>query len=99
MADGLAYNRLRGIPMSMTLRPDTEQRIAEQMRAGRYSSADDVVLDALHLLEQRSRDRKQDADLMRQKITVGLEQLERGEGLDGDKVFAELLEDLERQEG
>jgi hypothetical protein len=30
-------------------------------------------------------------------IAVGIDQLDRGEGLDGEKVFAELLLDDERQ--
>ena len=82
--------------MSITLRPDTERRIEDRLKAGRYSTADDVVQDGLKLLEQRERERQQASDEVRRRIAVGIDQLDRGEGLDGDRVFKELLAELER---
>jgi hypothetical protein len=31
---------------------------------------------------------------LRGAVTVGIDQLDRGEGLDGDQVFAEVLDDV-----
>ncbi|MEH2088263.1 hypothetical protein [Nostoc sp.] len=33
---------------------------------------------------------------MKAKIQVGIEELERGEGIDGEEVFAEIEEDIRR---
>jgi hypothetical protein len=43
-------------------------------------------------------DRRRDRELIRQMIAIGIEQLDRGEGLDGDKVFEELLGELAQEE-
>jgi hypothetical protein len=45
------------------------------------------------------RNRSVDLDQVRRKIAVGLEQLERGEELDGDQVFEELLAGLDERQG
>jgi antitoxin ParD1/3/4 len=86
--------------MPIALRPETERRIEDRMKDGSYSSPDDVVQAALQLLEQRERRRQADLEDVRQKIAVGIEQLDRGDGLDGEQAFAELLAELgEPEEG
>jgi hypothetical protein len=44
-------------------------------------------------------DRNENRDRIRQVIAIGIEQLDNGEGLDGDKVFEELLGELAQEEG
>ena len=82
--------------MGMTLRPETEKRIRDRMQAGGYASPDEVVQEGLRLLDDRDRMKRADLDEVRRRIATGLEQLDRGEGIDGEKVFEELLTDLER---
>ena len=82
--------------MGISLRPETERKIRDQMEAGGYPSVDEVVQEGLRLLEERDRMKKSDLDEVRRKIAVGLQQLDRGEGIDGEKVFEELLNELER---
>jgi len=41
--------------MTLLLTPETERAIAEQVESGRYSTADEVVLEALRLLSERDR--------------------------------------------
>jgi antitoxin ParD1/3/4 len=81
--------------MSVQLNAETERRIEDHVSAGEFASADEVIRAALRLLEERDRKRAIQRDEIRKKIAVGLEQLERGEGIDGEKVFADLLSDLE----
>jgi len=75
--------------MAITLRPETERRIAEQMRVGRYASADDVIEAGLALLEQLAPASDEDLERIRAGITEGLEQARRGELIDGDAALAE----------
>ena len=47
--------------------------------------------EGLKLLEDRERAHHRDVEAVRRKIALGIEQLERGEGIDGDQVFDEVL--------
>ena len=80
--------------MSIALRPETERQIEDHMRAGGYLSPDDVVRAALELLEQENREQEADLDELRQMIAIGVAQLDRGEGVDGERAFDELLDEL-----
>ena len=84
--------------MSITLRPETERQIEDRMKAGRYPSPDDVVKAGLRLLEEREREHQEALSEVRDQIAVGLGQLKRGEGIDADPVFEEMLGDLERDD-
>jgi putative addiction module CopG family antidote len=42
--------------MKISLSPEVERRIAEQVRSGRYRSADDVVRVGLELLQEREKE-------------------------------------------
>lgn len=59
-----------------------EERFQARLRDGTYSSADELLDDALRLLEQR--------EAFRQAVAHGLAQADRGELRGGEKVFAEL---------
>jgi hypothetical protein len=43
-------------------------------------------------------ERAQDLAQVRQKIAAGLEQLDRGAGLDGEETFAQLLSQLDNED-
>ena len=76
--------------ISVNLTSDLAGFIQEQTRSGKYTSASEVVQEALRLLEAAERIR---ADRLREvkiKIADGLASLNRGEGLDGEDVFREL---------
>lgn len=74
--------------MSLSLTPETEQRIAQHLANGQYQSADELILASLTLLEQRQ---KRLAEL-RQQIAVGAEHIAQGQVTDGEKVFDQLFE-------
>ena len=48
--------------MNIALRPELEQFIADQVKAGRYSSADEVVEDALSRLMRGNGDAEEEID-------------------------------------
>lgn len=79
--------------MSLSLTPETERRIAEQLQKGRYQSADEVIVAALALLDERERRLAE----LRQQIEVGVEQIDRGQVTDGEVVFDRLLNRLNQK--
>ena len=84
--------------MKILLTKELEQLIQDKVKSGRYLSESEVVGEALRLLDER--DRLQEARLaeLKAKIRQGIEELDRGEGIDGEEVFAELEEDIRRIE-
>jgi antitoxin ParD1/3/4 len=77
--------------LNVALTPELEKFVEARMASGRYRSASDVVREGLRLLEEREDSRQAALDEVRRKISVGLEQAERGELFDGEAVFREIL--------
>src|SRR2546423_1236430 len=77
--------------MNVSLTPELEKLVQSKIRSGRYQSASEVMREALRLLEQRDQERAEALGAVREKLRVGYEQLKRGEGLDGEKVFEEIF--------
>ncbi|MBW4497747.1 MAG: type II toxin-antitoxin system ParD family antitoxin [Oscillatoria princeps RMCB-10] len=84
--------------MNISLTPKLEQFIDERIKSGRYSSASEVLGEALRLLWERDCHREARLAELKEKIRIGIEELDRGEGIDGEEVFAELEEDIRRIE-
>ncbi|QFS46726.1 type II toxin-antitoxin system ParD family antitoxin [Nostoc sphaeroides] len=89
--------------MNISLTPELEQLVKDKVSSGKYNSVSEVMGEALRLLEERDacgglRLRIRDKRLaeLKAKIQVGIEELERGEGIDGEEVFAEIEEDIRR---
>jgi antitoxin ParD1/3/4 len=76
--------------MNVSLTPELEKLVESKVQSGRYKSASEVIREGLRLLDDQDRLRKAQLDEVRRKIQVGIDQLDRGEGLDGDAVLAEL---------
>ncbi|NJK76322.1 MAG: type II toxin-antitoxin system ParD family antitoxin [Oscillatoriales cyanobacterium RU_3_3] len=84
--------------MNISLTSELEKLIQEQVKKGRYSSASEMVGEALRLLWERDRIREKRLAQLKEKIRVGIEELNRGEGIDGEEVFDEIEEDICRIE-
>ncbi|MEH2461041.1 type II toxin-antitoxin system ParD family antitoxin [Nostoc sp.] len=84
--------------MNISLTPELEQLVKDKVNTGRYHSVSEVMGEALRLLDERDRVREQRLAELKAKIQVGIEELERGEGIDGEEVFAEIEEDIRRAE-
>ncbi len=76
--------------MHVSLPPDLERFIEEQVHNGRYTSASEVIRDALRLLEEHEQVRLAQLAEFREEIDQRLASLDRGEGLDGATAQAQL---------
>jgi antitoxin ParD1/3/4 len=85
--------------MNVSLTPELEKIVAQKVASGRYSSASEVVREALRLFEERERLRELRLEELRKQIAVGLEQLDRGEFVPGEQVFEELKEMSRKRRG
>ena len=85
----VVYNAPTGA-MNLSLTPEIEQRIADQLNQGHYQSAQEVILAALELLDQR----QQYLTELRQEIAIGATQIEQGQVIDGEQVCDYILNRL-----
>ena len=65
--------------MNVSLTPTLEELVQRKVASGLYNSASEVIRDALRLLEERDEMRQLRLKALRREISVGLDQLERGE--------------------
>ena len=61
--------------MAIQLPPDIEARIQQKVADGAFPDADEVIREAMRLLDQQQRQFEE----LRAKLQVGLDQLDRGE--------------------
>lgn len=76
--------------MNVSLTPELEQLVAEKVESGRYTSASEVIREALRLLEEQDQLRQKRLAAVRQKIDRGLAQLDRGEGIPAGQAQSRL---------
>ena len=69
--------------MNVSLTPELERRIAERVESGLYTTASEVVREALRLLFERDDARARRLAALDAELRAGLDELDRGEMLDG----------------
>jgi antitoxin ParD1/3/4 len=79
------------ITLNISLTPELEEFVTSRVDSGRYQSASEVVRQGLRLLQDQEETREAQMARLRQQIQIGLDQADRGELLDGDEVFDEIL--------
>lgn len=79
--------------MTIALQPEQEAFIQRQLATGQYADASAVIAAALHLLEKR-REYDRWVEDVREKVDLAAEQLDRGEGVDGEVVISQLREKM-----
>jgi antitoxin ParD1/3/4 len=84
--------------MTVTLTPELEQFVAEQLKTGHYRSADDVIAQSLGMLRAQEEFIETHTAELREKIAVGLDQIRKGQVVDGRKAIQDLREKLRRRE-
>ncbi|MEG4503117.1 type II toxin-antitoxin system ParD family antitoxin [Microcoleus sp. F6_B4] len=80
--------------MNITLKPEQSELIQQKLNSGKYNNAEEVIAEALQLLSQRDREYETWVEETREKVDVAIEELRRGEGIDGNVVIAQLKEKL-----
>ncbi|MEH1797109.1 MULTISPECIES: type II toxin-antitoxin system ParD family antitoxin [unclassified Nostoc] len=78
--------------MNITLKSEIEQFIQAQIASGRFASAEDVINEAVKLLQERERRIEE----LRKKIAVGTEQIAKGQVTDGEVVFTRFQEKIRK---
>lgn len=76
--------------MNVNLKPEYEQFIQAQIASGQFNSIDEVMNEAIKLLEMQVNRLEQ----LRHKIALGTEQIANGQVTDGEIVFARLQEKI-----
>lgn len=76
--------------MNVSLTPELEKFVERKVQSGRYQSASEVIREGLRLLDDQDRLRELQFEEVRRKIRTGLDQLNRGEGIPGEQVYAEM---------
>jgi putative addiction module CopG family antidote len=79
--------------MNITLTPDSEQYLREQLAAGKFPSADAAVSEAL----RRMREHEQKMDELRRDIAVGIAQADQGMTVEFDEATLDRVKAKARQ--
>ncbi|MBD2665726.1 hypothetical protein B6N60_04470 [Richelia sinica FACHB-800] len=83
--------------MQIPVKPEQEKFILQKLQQGKYKSIDDLLAVAFQLLEQHDAKEKELFEL-KEKIAEGTQQIREGKVIDGELVFQQLQEKLERME-
>ena len=78
--------------MNVSLTPELEKYIQAKVDTGRYTSASEVVREALRLLEQKEQEREQALKEFRAELDRRIAEADAGDLIDGEEVFARLRE-------
>lgn len=73
-----------------------QEKIQAKVATGRYANAEEVISQALKLLEEWDKGYQEWIEETRQKVEVGLAQIKRGEVLDGETVVMQILDRFQK---
>ncbi|ADW69400.1 type II toxin-antitoxin system ParD family antitoxin [Granulicella tundricola] len=76
--------------MNVSLTPELDEFVGAKVASGRYTSASEVVREALRLLEERDLERSSQLAAFNQELKQRLQSLERGEFVEMHEVRARL---------
>ena len=82
--------------LNVSLTPELDAFVQDTVRTGQYQSASEVVRDALRRLQEAFEDRQIYIAKLNADVAIGMDQLKRGETVDGETVFRQLREKIER---
>lgn len=82
--------------MNIILKFEEEQLILEKLKIGKYKSDYEIIFEALRMLEERDKYYENWVEETSEKVAVCLEQLDRGEEIDGEVVIARLGDKLHK---
>lgn len=86
---------MQELAMNISLKPEYVQLVQAQLETGRFASVDDVIGHALHLLDD-----EQDYDPLwleetKEKIAIGLAQIDNGQVLEVSSVIERLRQKVQ----
>ncbi len=85
--------------MQVHLPAEMEAFVNGLVERGSFVTTDEAILHALYLLRDQADLAEIKRERLRKLIAPAVEQLERGEGIDGEVVFSRLNERIQRELG
>ena len=84
--------------MNISLTPQLEEMVNRKIASGMYTSASEIIREALRLLEEHDRIREIQIREMKEQVTAGVQQIREGKvkTFDVDSIMA-LAEQLKAQ--
>ena len=83
--------------MSISLTPELEEFIQNQIATGKYASTEEVIIAGIKLLKEREKIYQGRFEELKREIAIGVEDSERGEVVDGEVVFRQLEQKLQQR--
>lgn len=83
--------------VNISITPELDAFLQSRVQSGRYQTTSEVVREALRLLERQENERDEARQELKAKLERGAAQVDRGELLEGDKVFDELREMIDER--
>jgi antitoxin ParD1/3/4 len=77
--------------MNVSLTPQLEKLVQDRVKSGRYTSASEVIREALRLLETHDRAIDQGLAQLRADVDAGLRQLDEGQASPLDQIAVERI--------
>jgi len=84
--------------MNISLTPRLEKLVQDRVKSGRYTSASEVVREALRLLDTHDHAMSQGVAQLRADVRSGLRQLDEGQSLPFDEAAAERIKRQGREQ-
>jgi antitoxin ParD1/3/4 len=72
--------------MNVSITPELERKIEERVATGNYTSASELVREALRLFFEFDEARRHEIASMARRIDEGLAQMDRGAGIEGGEA-------------
>jgi len=72
--------------MNVSLTPELEKFVTDKVASGRYTSASEVVREALRLLEREQKSREEQIAEFNRELKARLDALERGEHVTAEEA-------------
>ena len=83
--------------MNVSLTPELERRIAEKVENGLYSTASEVVREALRRLFESEAERERLIDKLNAELQIGIDQLDQGKSVSSAAAYRRVTEVIERR--
>src|ERR1700677_774194 len=96
LTEALLGGSLKESRLTVTIeikRPEIEALIQQRLRSGVFENVEDVLFDALEIQGEREAWLQENKAAINAKIQRGLAQLDRGEGISGDRLRKRLEAD------
>ena len=78
--------------MTIQLSPELEALVQQKVTDGSYPSMEQVMVEALRALDERDQQRQAQLEELRREVALGLQQLDQGQYVEGEVLFAQLRE-------